>query len=391
MFNMMGNKPINNERLYNILGVNKNATKIEIKKAYRKLAMKYHPDKNKDSDSEEKFKEISGAYEILGDDDKRKRYDSFGEEGINSRRGGNPFGGFSNIFGFSSNNRVSKNRVEKINVSLEDIYNSKPLNINLNKKIKCTLCNGRGGMFDTSVIKCDKCNGQGKVMRVIQIGPGMIQQVVQPCNNCKQTGKIIKNGEECTRCDGKKLETIKKNIDISLLGVSDGDKIVIHGEANEDISCEETGDLILVIVEKKNEKFRREGNDLYIKQKILLSEALCGVKFIIEHMDERKIYVEHNDIITPGMKKMIVNEGMVDKNGFSGNLVIEFDIVFPKKLDSERKNYLGKLLPRRKMNASSENCQSVLLSDYVNNQNDDKQKEDFFSEEHHEGIQCAQQ
>ena len=207
---------IDNSRLYNILGINQNATEKEIKKAYRKLAIKYHPDKNKNPGAEDKFKEISSAYEVLSNKDKRKRYDKFGEDGLkNDNMGGNPFDLFSNIFGGNSFNHPfgfgspqqrpnkSKDRVEKIDVSLKDLYNCKTVNINLNKKVKCSLCHSTGGLYESSVIFCDNCNGKGKYMRIVQIGPGMIQQMNTKCDLCN--GSCIDNSSEkcCNLCVNK--------------------------------------------------------------------------------------------------------------------------------------------------------------------------------------------
>ena len=377
---------MNNTRLYNTLGLNNNATEKEIKKAYRKLAIKYHPDKNKDPGAEDKFKEISAAYEVLSNKDKRARYDKFGEDGLKTdNMGGNPFDLFSNIFGdsfgghpfgghpfgghpfgghpFGNNNR-SKDRIENINVSLKDIYNSKTLNLNLNKKIKCDLCNARGGMYETSVKFCENCNGKGKYMRVVQIGPGMIQQILQHCDKCNGRGKTIKQDEICPKCKGNRIITINKMIELTLgNGIKDQEKIVIHGESDEHPDFNTNGDLIIVINEMKDDVFRRIDKNLYMTQTILLSEALCGTEFIIEHMDNRKLFVKHNDIIRPNMKKRIEGEGMSDKEGYRGDLIIEFNIKFPKKLSDDRKMYLNKLLPRNKEAPDSNNCDLCSLID----------------------------
>lgn len=391
---------INNSRLYKVLSIDKNATDKEIKKAYRKLAIKFHPDKNKEPGAEDKFKEISAAYDILSDKEKRSRYDKFGEEGLKTDNiGHNPFDLFSNIFGnsfgghpfgrppFGSKNNKSKDRVENINVSLKDIYNCKTLNINLKKKVKCSMCNGRGGMFDSSVIFCNNCNGKGRYMRIVQFGPGMIQQVLEECDKCNSRGKIIKYNEICPECRGKRINIIHKTIEVTLgNGIKDKEHIIIHGESDEDPEFNITGDLILVINEIEDDTFKRKDNDLYITQTILLSEALCGVQFVIEHMDNRKLFVKYDNIITPNIKKRIEGEGMSDKEGYRGDLIIEFNIKFPKILSDDRKLYLKKLLPRNKTQPNSEKCEIAILKDIIEKEyNNDT----YYTEQ--KPMECAQQ
>lgn len=371
---------INNERLYNILGVSKNASESEIKKAYRKLAIKFHPDKNKESGAEDKFKEIGSAYEVLRDKEKRAQYDNFGEDGLKMMKDGgshNPFVLFSNIFGngspfgsmpgFRSNNSRpirSRDRIEKVNVSLNNLYNCTTIKINLNKQIKCPSCRGTGGLYENSIIRCDKCNGKGKIMRVIQVGPGMIQQSFHMCDICNGRGDRAKVNEICKSCEGKRIIKKQKQIEVTLgNGIKHGEKIVIHGEADEHPDCVQTGDLVLVINELKDDVFMRNGMNLYITQVILLSDALCGGKFIIEHMDQRKLFVEYNNIITPNMKMKIIGEGMANKDGDRGDLIVEFKIRFPSKLSEERKVYLRKLLPRSKTEIQNIGCDIVNLVD----------------------------
>lgn len=400
---------IDNSKLYNILGLDKTATNKEIKKAYRKMAMKYHPDKNKDPSAEDKFKEISSAYEILGDKEKRSRYDRFGEDGLKSDVGSeNPFDLFSNIFGGSSpfgrghpfgfrqqKSDRSQNRVEKVDVSLRDIYNCKTLNINLKKKVKCSLCNARGGLYDTSVLFCNNCNGKGRYMRVVQLGPGMIQQMLQNCDKCGGRGKIIKPDDICPQCKGNRVNNITKNIEVTLgNGISDKEQIVIHNESDEHPDFNITGDLILIINQIDDNIFMRKGKDLYITKTILLSEALCGVQFIIEHMDSRKLFIKYDDIITPNMKKRIDGEGMSDKEGYRGDLIIEFKLKFPTKLTDERKMYLSKLLPRSKDIPDSENCEITMLNDISVANDIDTDNSNIYEGEHlhnNDNMECVQQ
>ena len=196
---MFGNGPDN--KLYEVLGVPRTASDEELKKKYRKLALKYHPDRNKESSAAERFKEISTAYDILGDKDKRKKYDQFGLEGFKSMEagaggmGGDPFDLFSNLFGGGmggmggrpAKRKVKgKDRVEYLDIDLYDFYMCNTVSFNYTKNVVCTECNGSGGKYPSSVVKCEMCNGTGMIMRVVQMGPGMISQTQSPCSACNR-------------------------------------------------------------------------------------------------------------------------------------------------------------------------------------------------------------
>lgn len=374
----------NDTKLYQELGVEKTASTEEIKKAYKKLALKYHPDRNlnnKDA-AEEKFKKVSSAYDVLSNPEKREMYDKYGLEGIKSMNegmgggapfdifeqffgggagggpfggGGGPFGGGGGPFGgpfsgFPRNmSRKGQDRVEKIEVTLEDLYTNKTIKINLKKKVMCSACNGRGGK---NVTKCDQCNGSGSIMRIQQLGPGMIQQSSQICGKCRGTGKAMKPGDECKECNGSKFVYRSKTIEINLTkGMKHGDKIVKAGEGNYTPDMDDPGDLIFILIEKPHPIFKRDGNNLIIKKNILLIESLCGYSFTLKHLDGRDLLIKTNKIIDPYSKRIIRNEGFESVSGKRGDLIINFNIKFPSNLSDERKNYLKKILPK----ASSEN------------------------------------
>lgn len=358
-------------KLYDILGVSSSATESEIKKAYRKKAMRYHPDKSNDSNrvsNEEKFKAISHAYDILKDSEKRGKYDQFGEEGLQGMSGfdgADPFDIFQNFFGggmggmggnpfgFSTSSRRSRkmrraeDRVEEINIDLEDVYNNVSKKIDLKQRVKCMSCMGSGAQAESDIMTCNICQGTGKMMRIINIGPGMMQQSVTTCDKCKGEGKIIKR--KCLKCQGKKVEFKKKVINLPIESdFRDGKKIVIPNMAHYDPDCEEQGDLVLIIRLIEHEVFKMKPNhkyDLIMEKNILLSEALCGSNFMISHLDGREILIQTKDVIKPNMEYVIPEEGLVINNFEKGDLIINFNIIFPNKLDSERKKYLGKLLP----------------------------------------------
>jgi len=431
MFFESGNK---DTKLYDTLDVKPDASETEIKKSYRKLALKYHPDRNKDKkeECEEKFKEISAAYEILSDKEKRSNYDKFGLEAVKNMGGPNinPFDIFSSMFGGegpggsrgegmgggmfqgmggmggmfqgmgggprrSQQVRV-KNRVEKITVSLQDIYNEKSYTINYKKKCICSHCSGSGGMHKSSILQCASCEGNGHITKVVQIGPGMISQSTSACYKCNGQGKSIKQDEICKTCDGEKY--MKKSVSVTLelnKSVKNGSKIVVNSGGDETIGTHHVGDLIFDITVQDHPVFTRVNNELLIKKQVLLTDALCGCEFIIEHMDDRQLLVEIDTIIVPNMKRRIVGEGM----NSNSDLIIEFIIVFPRTLSEQRKEYLMKILPINTEKIDKTNTvDTIIVDDESPNNNPDGNVNDSTnnepSEESGDGpqvVNCAQQ
>ena len=392
----------NDTQLYDTLGVNKTDNANTIKKAYRKLAMKYHPDKNKTKEGEQKFKEISAAYDILSDEEKRKTYDTMGLEGVkqmNSGRananpfnmfeqmfGGNPFGG--GPFGGIRKTR-SRDRIEEIEISLEDFYNCTLLDVNLHKKSICKLCNGRGGLFDTSVTKCNTCQGKGKILRIVQIGPGMVTQTEAICPECNGRGKKIKENELCLKCRGSCLMDEEVKLPLQIEKTSrEGDKIVFKNMTNAVADVDEQGDLILILKEKKHKKFKRQGDNLFVTLEISLVESLCGFCIPLKFLNNEIINIKSNHIIQPNMKMKIIGKGMPTFHGY-GDLVIDFEVNFPNYLGEERKMYLKKLLPNveHRNNEADENVFN--LESYDDIQEDINEQPEFINDE--PGIQCQQQ
>ena len=216
-------------KFYDILGVSPEASEAELKKAYRKMALKFHPDKNPDAG--DKFKEISQAYEVLSDPKKRAIYDEGGEQAIKEGmgRGGGGFsspmdmfnmffgGGMGGMGGGSQRSNKSRPIIHKLGVTLEELYNGKTRKLAVTRDIKCDDCDGKGG---SNVLKCDACNGSGvKVVRK-QLGPGMIQQMQSPCGDCGATGEKIDPAKRCKKCSGKKTTKDKKILEVSLPGFS---------------------------------------------------------------------------------------------------------------------------------------------------------------------------
>jgi len=221
-------EPIDNEGLYNILGVSKDADENEIKKAYKKLALKHHPDKGGDV---EKFKEISAAAEILSDPEKRQTYDKYGLAGLEGQGGGEGADDiFSMFFGGGGRRRgptgpqKGEDIVHPIKANLEDLYNGKTSRLAINRNKLCEECEGRGGKVGCER-ECSDCHGRGVRVQLRQIGPGMVQQIQSACQACKGTGKIIDEKDKCKSCKGKKTYKDRKVLEVVLeKGMKNGQK-----------------------------------------------------------------------------------------------------------------------------------------------------------------------
>jgi DnaJ-class molecular chaperone len=361
--------------LYGLLDVSNTASDEEIKKAYRKMALKYHPDRNPNNKEEAntKFQEINKAFQTLNNPEKRKRYDKFGViEGENNEGGPgnmppgfNPFDLFSNMFGGSMpgsgmpgmpgfgsqdmrRNAKSPDKKVTINISLTDVYMGKVIPIDFTKNICCDKCEGNGANSKDSIKTCNVCNGQGKVVKMMQMGP-MIQQSIQNCNACGSNGKIIPPGCQCAKCNGKKCVSIKRHVDCYIRpGTTAGTHITFKNESDWMSDFGDVGDLV-VFVNCKNEEgmFRREADNLIMKKSITLLEALTSTEFMFKHLDGRVIKVAHDEIIKPNQTMLIKREGMpnLQDNLHKGDMIVHFDVIFPDNLEKERSKYLVKILP----------------------------------------------
>jgi DnaJ homolog subfamily A member 2 len=252
-----GGEDVDTDKLYETLGVSKDADEKEIKKAYRKLAIKHHPDKGGD---EHLFKEINAAYEILSDPKKRELYDKYGLEGVENEGGVSAAGGedlFSMFFGGgrgrSQGPRKSPSVNHPLKVSLEDLYNGKTVKLAINRKVIV-------GEAKT----CQTCKGQGAVMEVRQLGPGMITQMQRACSACNGQG------------NSAEMKSERKVVEVRVeKGMNHNQKISFKGMADE-MPGRETGDVNFVIQEKDHDLFKRKGADLLVIKEISLNEALCG-------------------------------------------------------------------------------------------------------------------
>jgi len=412
--------------LYSVLGLQKNASENDIKKAYKKKAMIYHPDRNINNkeEAETKFKEVSNAYSILNDPSKKKHYDMFGEEGLESLNsnsdfnpfnifqsvfsggGGNMPGGFGSMFGNfggmdNSPNEPKKGNDKKItiNISLKDLYLGKNLNIDLNKKIRCEECKGEGALKH-NIILCQECQGTGKYTKVIKMGP-MIQHIVQTCSLCKGRAKRIKPGSECQKCLGKKYVNYKKKLNLYIKpGTTSGTKYNFKGDADWEEGCQYSGDLIIFINQIKDSMFKREGQNLIIDKNISLVDALTDLTFYIKHFDNRVLEVKHTNIINNDDILKIEGEGMkdIDNEELNGDLLINFKVVFPTKLNDERKKYLKLILPKSPDQSNpdleSKPDKEIKFMKKVDKEQYSKHTETFMNEDDEsvgQRVECAQQ
>ena len=334
---------VKDQKLYQTLGVSPDASEADLKKAYRKLALQYHPDKN--PDGAEKFKEISHAYEVLSDGEKRKIYDAYGEEGLNGDAGmgaggmtaedlfahffgGNPFGGSSS--GRSKGPRRGKDIVHELKIGLEDIFSGITKKLAISRKVVCRGCAGKGG---SKVNTCDACRGTG--VRVMTERHGMfIRQSQGPCSACNATGEVIPAKDRCSDCHGEKYVMDKKIFEVHVdRGCPDGQKVVFEGEAHQLVDGQ-PGDIIIVLSERPHDRFRRHGDDLVTKVPIDLLTALAGGAINVKFLDGRVLVgrIAAGEVVRPGDVKCMHGEGLPHfRRSGRGDLYVVFDVVFPAR------------------------------------------------------------
>ncbi|KAA1077415.1 DnaJ- protein scj1 [Puccinia graminis f. sp. tritici] len=334
---------------YKILGVSRKAESVDIRRAYRKLSKRWHPDKNPNNEeAHQKFLEISESWEILSDPETREIFDKRGEEGLKRHREGGDqsdgFDFFSQFFGGgggggrSSNSK--KNAKKKgptmatdMEVELEDIYIGRSIDFEISRRVLCPACKGNGARKETDIVECEKCQGQG--VRIIrhQLGPGIFQQMQMQCDACSGRGQTIKH--KCTQCHGERTveEVNSLTLDIDR-GSPDGHEEVFEGEGDEGPGYS-AGDVLLRIRIKKQSDggFRRLEENLYWKEVLSLDEALLGFTRKIKHLDGHDLTVSRQAVTQPGFVEVIEGEGMPRHQALGyGNLFIEFAVVFPMEV-----------------------------------------------------------
>lgn len=350
---------------YEILGVGRNASKDELKKAYRKLALKYHPDKNPDDqDAEAKFKEAAEAYEVLRDESKRQRYDQYGHAGVSGAGGaggaqfsdiedifshfGDIFGGFGfSGFGGSGRSRgrrrVNKgtNLRVKVKLTLKDIAEGVEKKIKVNKDVTCQACGGSGAQSSADMETCPTCHGNGQVTRVTNTLLGQMQ-TSSICPTCGGEGQIIKN--PCKACNGegivKKDEVLMLNIPA---GVAEGMQLSLAGKGNAARRGGIPGDLLIVVEEDPHEELIRDESDLIYNLYISVPDAALGVMVEIPTISS-KVKVKIEPGTQPGKVLRLRGKGLPDINGYRhGDLLVKVHVWIPKNLSRDERKLLEKL------------------------------------------------
>ncbi|XP_044734752.1 dnaJ homolog subfamily A member 1 [Chrysoperla carnea] len=346
---------------YDILGVKPGCSPDDLKKAYRKLALKYHPDKNPNEG--EKFKQISQAYEVLCDPEKKRIYDEGGEQALKEGGTGGGFtspmdlfemffGGGGGLGGGRGRRRERKGKdvFHQISVTLEELYNGAVRKLALQKNVICDKCEGRGGKKG-AVEQCPTCNGSGYQVEVQQIGPGMIQQIQSVCLDCRGAGERINPKDRCKNCQGRKTIRDRKILEVHVdKGMAHGQKITFYGEGDQEPEME-AGDIVILIDEKVHPVYRRSGNDLIMRMNIELIESLCGFQKVIRTLDNRDLVITAipGEVTKHGDVKCIMNEGMPQYRNPTekGRLVVQFLVDFPPMLPPEVIPALENCLPPR--------------------------------------------
>tara|TARA_B110000285_G_scaffold3774_1_gene3953 strand:+ start:31 stop:1218 length:1188 start_codon:yes stop_codon:yes gene_type:complete len=344
---------------YDALGIEKTATEKEIKKAYRKLALKYHPDKNKSNpDAVSKFQKISEAYEVLQSSEKRKKYDTYGKNGVNSsghRSHSNmdPFSMFNHMFNTKSQQSTQmKPTYLDLPVTLEEMFSGKTKKFKIGRKRICKTCDGIGGEKE-GVKQCDTCNGQGRIHIRRSVGPGMIQQMVQMCPKCHGKCSIILPQFRCKTCHGKKTVIENKICMVEIApGAANGSSIKLYQEGDAEPG-KLPGDIVFKLKQTDHPIFKRNENDLHIMKNISLIEALDNHSFVLTHLDNRTLFVKTGgpqDILQPNAIRCIPNEGMPFPHAplQKGKLIIHYNIQFPKNLSESQLQTLRTCLNKKK-------------------------------------------
>ena len=348
---------------YDILGVNKNASDDEIKKAYRSLAKKYHPDLNQNSaEAAEKLKEVNEAYEVLSDKTKRSNYDNFGDPngaasnfgGFGGGHGFSGFGGFEDIlsnmfgggFGFNSSRKRTMEQdgadiQVKMSLTLEEAAFGVKKNINLNRNETCDKCNGTGAKPGTSPISCSRCRGTGVIQSTQNTPFGqMMSQTV--CPECNGKGTIIK--DKCSSCSGVGVVRKNRNIEINIPGgIDDGQVINLRGQGEAGINGGSTGDMHVIIDIKPHKTLKREGYNVYTEVPITFTESILGTKIEVGGINET-VSVVIPEFTQTNTKITVKNKGtkVLNKNAY-GDLIVTVVVELPKSLDRAQKLLIEKL------------------------------------------------
>lgn len=350
---------------YEILGISKGAGKDEIKKAYRKMAIKHHPDKNPDDpEAETKFKEAAEAYEVLSDDQKRSAYDRFGHAGVGGAAGGGGgfqgassfediFSQFGDIFGSDfgfggGGGRRRRRRGQRgsdirirLKLTLEQINSGINKKLKMPRQVACEVCSGTGAENGTAFNTCPTCNGQGEIQQ--QAGGGFFQQiVVQTCPTCNGEGRVVSRA--CTNCEGKGRVEQEDVVSVDIpAGVQEGMNLSVRGRGNAGVRGGPPGDLIIQVEEEPHEHFERDGDNLIHELFISFPQATLGTQVEVPTLDN-PVRIKIAPGTQAGKMVRLKGKGMPNINGYGrGNLLIHINVWTPQAVSAEEKRMLEKL------------------------------------------------
>ena len=374
---------------YEVLGVSKNATEDEIKKAYRKLAIKYHPDRNPgDKEAEEKFKEAAEAYDVLHDPEKRQRYDQFGFEGLEGGRGfggfggsggfsmddifsafGDIFGGHSGFGGFGSGfgggarqhaqYRGADLRL-RVKLTLEEIATGTTKKFKVHKDVACPHCHGTGSEDGTGSTTCPTCHGQGVVVKTVRTMLGLMQTQTE-CPTCHGEGTVIKN--KCKQCGGTGVVKGEDVVEINIpAGVAEGMVVNVSGKGNAAPHNGVNGDIQVYIQELPHEKFVRDGQDLIYNLLLDFPTAALGGDVEVPTIDGKKAKVTIEPGTQPGKALRLRGKGLPAVKGYgsgNGDEVINISVYVPKKLSREERKAIEQLRASENFKGDSATKKSI--------------------------------
>lgn len=359
---------------YDILGIKKDADQATIKKAYRQLAKEYHPDKNPDKTEEftNKFKQLSEAYTILSDTEKRSIYDRFGKEGLQTNGNSGPdvdigsmfrsmFGGgfpmgFEGMFGKNVDNNNEDLQINQ-ELSLDELFTGKQITRTISRKCLCRLCNGTGS-DDGINYTCKKCGGKKYELRTARMG-NMVQHTQIPCGQCNARG-ITRNFTKCLKCSGTKYTTENKTISFSIPPGSKNRQTIEIQDMGHELPSElrsnnkTRGVLKVIIQEREHKNYKRYFNcdgvvdpsNLLLNLDITLCESLTGVDKTVQYLNNKELTIQTNEIIKQGGIQIVRDKGMpkYDNPDLYGDLFVQYNIIYPNSISEENKEKLKSIL-----------------------------------------------